>query len=1100
MRIKLLVCVLVSLLTDAAFAAPRHDGGRAANTTSAQVDNNTYIDANRILMFVTNHGNFGRDLSGVFGYDYGTFFPFTRIEPLLEGGFESQWSPLYAAGLWVGGVDATTGDTVLAVSEYSSEYVPGPMANGTFLPDVPEYRVYKLYRDSMGTNPNQDYLDWPVDQGAPVERDGSGNIILDVNGLPTPKLIGDQMLWSVFNDADPEQHEGQTDAGETDPIGIEVKQTIFGFDQRGPLDNMVFFRLRIYNKGDRTLNNCFFSLWADPDVGSAGDDYVGCDTTIDLGFAYNSENSDAQYDPTVVPCLGFDFFQGPLIDNGDPNDTAFMWDDTVFGMANLGMVSFNKYINGTDPDNYVETYRYMNGLDGKTGDPYVFGTDTLLYQQSGDPVAGTGDLDIAPADRRFMQSTGPITFAPGDSTEIIAAIIVGQGGNNLNSITVMKQLDVFAQNLYPEFNPPRAPARPNLEVVELPGQINLIWDDTSEVDPGDYTFEGYTVWQGESENGPWVELATYDVINDRTALIDSVIYDAELGLIVDTVKRVGKNTGLRYEYQIREDAINNRALRDLTEYYVRVSAFSYDSIVPATGVRVPNQVRFLESDVRAVAVPAAPVAGTDFGADAGSDLDIAHPSGSSGGVLTATVLDPLQLTGDDYRVVFYDTTITDSIVIDTSDGLPDTFTTDRVYWELENVTQGTVLLEKQFNQTGNDTYLPTDGFLLKVAGPAPGFASFQVVANGNGALPAPVPGALHFDGFPTPDDANPGDDQQVGDGHWGFHTADNGGTCGGGTRAAYSAFIDRATRGGSNDPYIGAWDFEMRFTGDTTNPGVEGSYAIEAFNDDNVFWVPFELWRTGVGTPNDPSDDIRLVPLIIDDGEDDKYNLENWGCVDSTNSSGSGEHSGSSLDNDPWTDWVYWYEPVDMTPGEAGYLANEADMVGGTYDYTLITHEVLARTVLINWNGGEAPPFNQGLPETGTIFRLVTEKPNAPSDTFTFSAPVPSQSTTEADLKDIKPVPNPFYLFSEYDAGPGNKTIKFHHMPATATISIYNLGGERVRVIEHESGAIAEWDALTDNGLPVASGIYIYVIEAPGYGQKIGKMAVFTEQEVLQIY
>jgi hypothetical protein len=78
--------------------------------------------------------------------------------------------------------------------------------------------------------------------------------------------------------------------------------------------------------------------------------------------------------------------------------------------------------------------------------------------------------------------------------------------------------------------------------------------------------------------------------------------------------------------------------------------------------------------------------------------------------------------------------------------------------------------------------------------------------------------------------------------------------------------------------------------------------------------------------------------------------------------------------------------------------------------------------------------------------------------------------------------------------------IKFHHMPAQATISIYNLAGERVRTIDHESGAIAEWNALTDQGLPVASGIYIYVVDAPGFGQKIGKMAVFTEQEVLQIY
>ena len=44
----------------------------------------------------------------------------------------------------------------------------------------------------------------------------------------------------------------------------------------------------------------------------------------------------------------------------------------------------------------------------------------------------------------------------------------------------------------------------------------------------------------------------------------------------------------------------------------------------------------------------------------------------------------------------------------------------------------------------------------------------------------------------------------------------------------------------------------------------------------------------------------------------------------------------------------------------------------------------------------------------------------------------------------------------------------------------------------------AEWNGNTYNGLPVASGIYIYVVEAEGYGQKIGKFAIFKEVEVLK--
>ena len=510
----------------------------------------------------------------------------------------------------------------------------------------------------------------------------------------------------------------------------------------------------------------------------------------------------------------------------------------------------------------------------------------------------------------------------------------------------------------------------------------------------------------------------------------------------------------------------------------------------------------------------------------GSDLTVAHPAGASGGIVTVEVVDPLVLTGDNYLVSFYDTILI--AAIDDTLIPPETTFVDAVYWNLENTTDGVTLLEKQFNQSADDDYEVTEGFVVRVSGPPPGFGSFEVVANGNGVIDPPEAGAFDFDGFPVPTDIDgtplrPTANQQVGDGLWGFHTADNGGTCDGGTRGTYDAFISRGTRDGANDPYILPYDFEMRFTGDNSNPGVGGSYAIEWFNDDNVFWVPFELWRTGIGTPNDPSDDVRLVPYIIDDAGygfvgDDMYALESWGCfIDTipgdtlTRSGGDGEHSASGADNDPWTDWVYWELPVDQTPGDAGYQAAEASMLAATFDGSLVEHEIIARTVLVNWNGHTSvddtltfpPVFTQDVPEQGTIFRLVTEKPNAPADTFTFATPAPQAAAKNQEaLERITAVPNPFYLFSSYDPNPGIKTLKFHHLPEKCTISIYNLGGTLVRTIEKDdaSTSIASWDLLTERRLPVASGIYIYVVDAPGFGQKIGKIAVLVESEVLQLY
>ncbi len=199
-------CFLLCLTT---LAAPPKRA--TTSTSSLTIDNTTFIDVNRILMFVTNHGNFGRDLGGVFGYDYGTWYPYSGDTSLISGniGKAGDFSPLYAAGLWLGGRESESGQIRVAISEFSSEYVPGPMAYGTYLPDDPDYYVYKLYRDSLASNPNHDYNFWPVDQGAPTDHSGH------------PLMVGDQMLWSVFNDADPGAH--SNDAGETDPLGCEVK-------------------------------------------------------------------------------------------------------------------------------------------------------------------------------------------------------------------------------------------------------------------------------------------------------------------------------------------------------------------------------------------------------------------------------------------------------------------------------------------------------------------------------------------------------------------------------------------------------------------------------------------------------------------------------------------------------------------------------------------------------------------------------------------------------------------------------------------------------------------------------------------------------------
>ena len=375
------------------------------------------ITVNNIGMFLTNYGSFAWDVTTG---NPGLIFPWA------EG--TGTKTSVFASGLWIGA--KVNGAISIAAAEYSEEYVPGVMIDSTFSPDHPRFRIYKIYG---GDTTSYDYLNWPIGDGAPVDSNGK------------PLFLGDETLWAVFNDADPSAHINH--AGSTSPVGVEVQQTTFAFDREVPLGNVIFVRFRIINKGPNTLDSTYISVWSDPDVGDAMDDYVGCDISSSLGFCYNADNSDELYG-LAPPCVGYDLLQGPIVP-GDSTDTAYVSGIPKPGYKNLHMVSFVKYINGTDPTSASETYNYMKGLnrDGTIIINPITGQPTT-YMVSGDPVAGTGWLDANPSDRRMMLSSGPFTMVPGDTQEVVLAIILGLGADRLASVTAMKYNDRCAQYFF----------------------------------------------------------------------------------------------------------------------------------------------------------------------------------------------------------------------------------------------------------------------------------------------------------------------------------------------------------------------------------------------------------------------------------------------------------------------------------------------------------------------------------------------------------------------------------------------------------------------------------------------------------------------------
>ncbi len=415
---SLIVIAISGLIASSISALPRTGTNpivHPANTTI--IDHAAYINANRILGFVGNDGSLFSDWSQALLKSDGFYFPYSSIADILSGA--NSKTVVYSAGLWLGG--KVGGDLRVTVSEYSAEYTPGPMVNGTFVSDAytdPKYRVYRLYADSQATNPNQDYLQWPADQGAPI--DGAGK----------PLFMGDQNLWTVFNDADPSQHTNNTSS--SSPMGIEVHQTLWASMEIGEA-NVVNVQYKLYNRSAHQIDSFYLGFWCDSDLGRATDDLVGCDTSRNLFFCYNASDSDAVYG-TRPPAWGGRVIAGPLV--SDTGGMGLFCGKPILDRRNLGMTSFQRYINGTDPTNKLEAFNLMKGFD-RHGNPLANGT---RFACPGDPVAGVGDLDINPSDRRLMVSFGPLIFLPGDSQQLVLKIAVGQGKNRLASITHLKEI------------------------------------------------------------------------------------------------------------------------------------------------------------------------------------------------------------------------------------------------------------------------------------------------------------------------------------------------------------------------------------------------------------------------------------------------------------------------------------------------------------------------------------------------------------------------------------------------------------------------------------------------------------------------------------
>lgn len=965
-----------------------------------------------------------------------------------------------------------------------------------------------------------DWNQWPGDLGAPfydLNANGTWDPGVDRPGLQN----ADQVIWFVTNDADSSRTYALYGSP---PLYFEVQTTLWGYKADGVFGQSMYRRTRLVNKSGFQIDSMYLCQWSDPDLGDAGDDFAGCDTVLNTAFVYNAHPIDNEYAGFGLPpaALGYALLQGPIVPTGNTQDTALFDFRRISGARNRRMDAqvYDAAGDGISfpPFTYEGTQQWFNlfkGLLPISGAPFIHPAvpGPTTFWLDGDPLTSSGRIDgliSGPGDRSIGMSTGPFTMANGDSQEVVIALVGGirHTGNHLTSFAEMKQNTSQLRSFYgKQFDVPdvsRWAAYPTDTTTQLYVRADLrtqIGVSGSQI--------GFTPEAG-SEQGFNLQLFDDGVHNDSLAADgiwgNSVVrrnqkYPLKGDLVIQTsggpltFAGLYSNVALRPMPQLLdihvvwENGRQDSSLNHNETIHASFTLFNPDGV---NAIDTPRVTNFAPGVANQVIVYNASIPPRGVASDPSFFLIVHGPSTGntqnfsyrirsdySSSLFTSTLPviawvpgphwgDTLQVTS--IRGVTYNVkpVIADAMLLNGHTYVMTFFQgVSDLQWRLRDQSTGQLR-----HDNGVISALPEyphpiiDGVQYRVIAVSPSVQDFRCVADARGPRPDSLSqGAflINGSGFPSTlgllfDRPEP----NLGGARWGIHTGNNIGTS---FDYHYANFVARVFRGGITLPGFGQYDYEMRFT-------AAGGLGYLAFTSGLRISVPFELWNTGIGTPNNPADDFRMIPLLNDFGNNDGiFNLDRI------------DHTISGGDNDPETDWIYWYEPLNRTPGQTGYntwVSNpdpEADL----------GDEVMARITLVNLNGGSVNDpgwplnVNQQMCETGMIFRILSTKYNIAGDSLRIIA-------TPTSIP-IGGIPLSVYLDQNYP-NPFNptSTIQFGLTArANVELSVYNVLGQTVRTLvrnEMQPGNHkVQWDSRNDVGRTVATGVYFYRLKVGEFVQ-----------------
>ncbi len=134
--------------------------------------------------------------------------------------------------------------------------------------------------------------------------------------------------------------------------------------------------------------------------------------------------------------------------------------------------------------------------------------------------------------------------------------------------------------------------------------------------------------------------------------------------------------------------------------------------------------------------------------------------------------------------------------------------------------------------------------------------------------------------------------------------------------------------------------------------------------------------------------------------------------------------------------------------------------------------------------------------QNGDILTISGAPVNGADDVFSFKVDGINASLAQAELEDIRVVPDPYFGRASgtspgWEASKYEHVIQFQNLPDKCSVRIYTISGDLVRTLDHNpgDGGTVEWDMLSEDRLSISSGIYLYHVESQ-YGNHVGRFAV----------